>query len=81
MTPLHHRDIGVVGAMYLLDCLRAELICDSIHSSKEAVELLYKNKGRDGIILITDSMRAKILERRSIRTWRTKVFVKEGKRH
>ena len=80
MTPLHHRDIGVVGAMYLLDGLRAELICDGIHSSKEAVELLYKNKGRDSIILITDSMRAKYLKT-VYQNLETKVFVKEGKRH
>lgn len=79
MTPLHHRDIGVVGAMYLLDGLRAELICDGIHSSKEAVELLYKNKGRDGIILITDSMRAKYLKDGLSELGGQEVFVKEGK--
>jgi len=61
MSKLHHRDIGVVGSMLLNNNAYAELICDGIHVSPAAVKLLYKNKGRENIILITDSMRAKYL--------------------
>lgn len=62
MTPLHHRDIGVVGAALLHDELNAELIFDKIHVSVPAAKLLLKNKGISGITLITDSMRAKYLD-------------------
>lgn len=61
MTPLHHRDIGVVGAALLHDEVLAELIYDRIHVSKEAAQILYKMKGANGIALITDSMRAKYM--------------------
>ncbi len=59
MTPLHHRDIGVVGAALLHDELTAELILDKVHVSIPAAKLLVKNKGYQNITLITDSMRAK----------------------
>lgn len=61
MTPLHHRDIGVVGAALLHDELSAELILDKVHVSIPAVKLLLKNKGLSGVIVITDSMRAKYM--------------------
>lgn len=61
MTPLHHRDVGVVGAALLHDELNAELIYDLIHVSIPAAQILLKAKGVDGISLITDSMRAKYL--------------------
>ena len=60
-TPLHHREIGVVGTALLDDDLYAELICDTIHVSVPAVKLLVKNKPHDKLVLITDSMRAKHL--------------------
>jgi N-acetylglucosamine-6-phosphate deacetylase len=59
MSPLHHRDIGVVGATFLHDELTAELILDKIHVSLPAARLLIKNKGYQNVTLITDSMRAK----------------------
>lgn len=61
MTPLHHRDVGVVGAALLHDELNAELIYDLIHVSIPAAKILLKAKGIDGITLITDSMRAKYM--------------------
>ena len=59
MTPLHHRDIGVVGAALLHDEITAELILDKIHVSIPAAKLLIKNKGYQNVTLVTDSMRAK----------------------
>ncbi len=61
MRPLHHRQIGTVGAAMLFDELYAEVICDLIHVSAPAVKLLVKNKPKNKIILITDAMRAKAL--------------------
>lgn len=61
MSRLHHRDLGVVGMMLLDDHAYAEVICDEIHASKLAVQLLYKNKTSKKLILVTDAMRAKLL--------------------
>lgn len=59
MSKLHHRDIGMVGAMLLHKDTYAEMIADGIHVSDEAISLLYQNKTANRTILITDSMRAK----------------------
>jgi len=56
MSPLTHREPGMVGAVLNDDRVYAELICDGIHIAPEAMQVLYKCKGRDKIILITDSM-------------------------
>ncbi len=58
-TPLHHRDIGVVGSALSRDELNCEIICDTIHVSVPAIKLLIKNKPHDKVTLITDAMRAK----------------------
>ncbi len=61
MTGIHHRDIGVVGASFLMEQLKAELIADGIHVSPEMIQLIYKNIGSDRLMLITDALRAKCL--------------------
>ncbi|MDY0408929.1 N-acetylglucosamine-6-phosphate deacetylase [Paracerasibacillus soli] len=62
MTGIHHRDIGVVGAAFELEELRAELIADGIHVSPEMMQIIYRNMGSERLILITDAMRAKCLQ-------------------
>ena len=62
MTPHHHREPGVVTAGFYFNELKAELIVDGIHLHPEVVRTTYKIKGSDGIILITDAMRAKGME-------------------
>ncbi|VEU82704.1 N-acetylglucosamine-6-phosphate deacetylase [Acholeplasma hippikon] len=61
MTPLHHRDIGVVGAGLLHNEMNAELIFDEIHVSVAAAKVLLQAKGVNNVTLITDSMRAKYM--------------------
>lgn len=62
MSGIHHRDVGMVGATFQLEKLRAELIADGIHVSKEMLQLIYDNMGSKRLILITDAMRAKCLQ-------------------
>ena len=57
MKPLHHREVGTVGSGFLFDELNCECICDGIHVSGPAIQLLHKNKPADK--MITDAMRAK----------------------
>ncbi|GEN33494.1 N-acetylglucosamine-6-phosphate deacetylase [Aneurinibacillus danicus] len=61
MRGLHHREPGVAGAVLLHPELLAELIVDGIHVHPKMVKLAYRQKGREGLILITDAMRAKCL--------------------
>ncbi len=77
-SPLHHRDIGTVGAALLYDALYTELIADTIHVSVPAMQLLCKCKPRERVILITDAMRAKGLGNCESELGGQKVFVKDG---
>ncbi len=58
MSPLHHRYPGVVGAALAFPELRCELIADLIHVHPGAIRALWNAKGAEGIMLITDSIRA-----------------------
>ena len=58
MSPLHHRDIGLVGAGLLHDDVRIEIICDKVHVSVPMIQLVFDRKPIESILLITDSMRA-----------------------
>ena len=78
MRGLHHRNAGTVGAGLLSDELKCELICDLIHVSKPVVQLLYENKGKDGICLITDAMEAKWMPDGDYQLGGQKVIVKNG---
>ncbi|MDE6242215.1 MAG: N-acetylglucosamine-6-phosphate deacetylase [Anaeroplasmataceae bacterium] len=78
MRGLHHRNAGTVGAGLFCDELKCELICDLIHVSKPVVQLLYKNKGKDGICLITDAMEAKWMPDGDYQLGGQKVIVKNG---
>lgn len=75
---IHHREIGVAGSALLEDELYAEAICDLIHLSAPAIKLLVKNKPKDKLILITDSMRAKNLPDGESEIGGQKVIVKNG---
>lgn len=61
MPGIHHRDVGPIGAMFNLEELRAELIADGIHVSREMLEIIYNNVGSKRLLLITDAMRAKCM--------------------
>lgn len=78
MTPLHHRKPGIVGAALLDPHAHCELICDNLHVHPAAQELVYRMKGRDGVILITDSLRACLLADGESELGGQKVFVHHG---
>lgn len=52
------RYAGVVEAGYLIDDFDVELIADGVHLPAPLLQLIYKIKGKDKIVLITDAMRA-----------------------
>lgn len=78
MRGLHHRNAGTVGGGLLEEALSCELICDMIHVSKPVIQLLYRNKGKSGICLITDAMEAKWMPDGDYELGCQKVIVKNG---
>ncbi len=57
MTPLNHREPGVVG-LGLISDMYCELIADKIHINPALFQFIIDNKGKDKLVLVTDSMRA-----------------------
>jgi N-acetylglucosamine-6-phosphate deacetylase len=62
MRGIHHREPGVAGSALIFKELMVELIADGIHVRPEVIKLVMAAKGADGMILITDAMRAKCLK-------------------
>lgn len=58
MSPLHHRDIGLVGAGFALEDVYIELICDTLHICPDMINLIFSLKNVEKIQLISDAMRA-----------------------
>jgi N-acetylglucosamine-6-phosphate deacetylase len=77
-TPLNHRDPGVVGAVLDNPKIRCELIADNIHVHPAAMRLLWKLKGRDGVILISDAVLPAGMPDGTYQLDAREVMVKEG---
>ena len=58
MSPLNHRDPGMVGGVFTNKKMFAEIIADLIHVHPMALNIVLGQKGADKTILITDCMRA-----------------------
>ncbi len=57
MIGLHHRKPGTLGAVLTLPELNAELIADNVHVHPAVIDVIYRCKGADHVILITDAIR------------------------
>lgn len=79
MSPLHHREPGVVGSALTYDELLCELIVDGIHIHPDMVKLAFHAKGRKGLVLVTDAMRAKYLGEGTYTLGKQLVTVHNGK--
>jgi N-acetylglucosamine-6-phosphate deacetylase len=78
MNPLHHREIGAVGAILEDNSISCEIIADNIHIHPALYNLIYKLKG-DKLILITDAMRAGCMKSGEYNLGGQKVIVKDNK--
>ncbi|GEO25180.1 N-acetylglucosamine-6-phosphate deacetylase [Alicyclobacillus acidoterrestris] len=58
MRGLHHREGGTVGAALLSEDVVCELIADGHHVDVDVMKLVYRLKGREQLVLITDAMAA-----------------------
>ncbi|RYI27994.1 N-acetylglucosamine-6-phosphate deacetylase [Bacillus infantis] len=78
MKGLHHREPGTAGAALLFKELIVEMIADGVHVRPEMIKLALNSKGMDGMVLITDSMRAKCLKNGTYDLGGQDVTVKDG---
>jgi len=58
MRAYHHREPGVVGAVLLDNRVTCELIADLVHLHPQTIELIYRLKGSEKMVLVSDSMGA-----------------------
>ena len=58
MTPVHHREPGATVCAMTCDDAYAEVISDGQHLNPAIVNLIYKAKPSDKMVLITDSLAA-----------------------
>lgn len=58
MSPLHHRELGLVGAGLLDQELMLELIADGVHLAPEMLQLIFAHKSCEKLMLVTDSIAA-----------------------
>ena len=56
MTPIHHREPGVIGAAAERDAVTAEMICDGLHVHPSAVRMAFK-LFPERLCLISDALR------------------------
>lgn len=78
MRPYHHREPGVIGAVLLDNRVTCEVIADLIHLHPRTIELTYKLKGPDRMILVSDSMGATGLNDGNYQLGGEKVIVKDS---
>ncbi|PYZ95940.1 N-acetylglucosamine-6-phosphate deacetylase [Alteribacter lacisalsi] len=78
MRGIHHRDPGTAGGVLLHAEIAAEVIADGIHIAPSMLKFAYRQKGADGIILITDAMRAKGMGEGTYQLGGQDVTVKNG---
>lgn len=56
MGEVHHRDTKTTLAALLDDSIYTEIIADGLHLSDEALELIFRTKPREKILLISDAL-------------------------
>lgn len=78
MSPLNHRNPGVVGATLQDERVYAELILDGVLVSYPVAEILLQIKGVEKLVLITDSLEAAGLGDGEYRLASHKLLVKDG---
>src|SRR5260370_3546238 len=56
MPPLNHRDPGVIAAALAPSRALAAIIPDGVHVHPSILNLAYRARGRDGMLLVTDKV-------------------------
>ena len=72
------RSLGVIESTFLEDGIVAEIIADGKHLPPELIRMIYKIKGADGIIAVTDSLSLAGTDVKSGRMSQTDFIIEDG---
>ena len=72
------RSLGVIESTFLEDGIVAEIIADGKHLPPELIRMIYKIKGEDGIIAVTDSLSLAGTDVKSGRMSKTDFIIEDG---
>ncbi|HDR7487137.1 TPA: N-acetylglucosamine-6-phosphate deacetylase [Bacillus pacificus] len=78
MSPLHHREPGMVGAAMNLKDVFAEIICDGHHVHPVALNILMNVRGREKVVMVSDCMMAGGMPEGTYQLGEFPVKVKDG---
>lgn len=79
MSPMKHREPGMAGAAMITSGVSCELIADLFHVHPDVIRILYRLKGKDEIILISDAERGTGMPDGEYTDNGVHVIVKDGK--
>ena len=72
------RSLGVIESTFLEDGITAEIIADGKHLPPELIRMIYKIKGNDGIVAVTDSLSLAGTDVKSGRMSQTDFIIEDG---
>ena len=72
------RSLGVIESTFLEDGITAEIIADGKHLPPELIRMIYKIKGKDGVIAVTDSLSLAGTDVKSGRMSSTDFIIEDG---
>ena len=78
MRSLHHRAPGLIGMALVDDEVKMEIIADSHHLHQSVLGMLYRLKGADRLILVSDSIRAVGMPDGDYELGGQNIFVQQG---
>ena len=81
MTPMTHREAGIVGTALDNESVMCELICDGAHICPAVLRNTFKILGEDRAVVISDSMRAAGLGEGEFELGGQRVFVDKNGRY
>lgn len=81
MSPLHHREPGVVGAVMYFNEIVAELIADGVHVHPAVMAILLRVKGLERVALVSDAAPLAGLPDGEYEWEHKPVFVRDGSCH
>jgi N-acetylglucosamine-6-phosphate deacetylase len=79
MRALDHRDPGILGEVLTNREVSADVIADGIHVDPRIVDLIYRAKGAENFVLITDAISATGMPEGRYRLGPIEVEVKDGR--
>lgn len=78
MKPLHHRDVGPIGWGLANDAVTVDVIADLHHLSADMLRLVFKVKGPDRVVLISDAVPAAGLPDGAYPVWGETLTLRDG---